>query len=114
MVLDYLEPVMQTGGIIMDFHCSDFFPERFFDLVFVLRTTNTTLYGRYEQRGYSQVKIKNNIEAEIFGVCAEEARESYKSQIVFELKNEEEGDVARNAHIVFEKLKQFNIIDQFR
>jgi adenylate kinase len=37
---------MAEGGVIIDFHTVDFFPERFFDLVLVLRTDNTVLYDR--------------------------------------------------------------------
>lgn len=35
--------------------------------------------------GYSAKKINENVEAEIFGVVAEEARESYKEEIVQEV-----------------------------
>merc|ERR1712214_180913 len=32
------EPLLARGGVVVDHHASDFFPERFFDIVFVLRT----------------------------------------------------------------------------
>ena len=41
---------MCEGGNIVDYHGCDFFPERWFDIVFVLRTNNTILYERLEQR----------------------------------------------------------------
>ena len=47
MVCDELEPMMsQQGGIILEFHSCDFFPERWFDLVVLLRTSNTHLFDR--------------------------------------------------------------------
>ena len=49
-VLDELEDVMCDGGNIIDYHGCDFFPERWFDIVFVLRTDNTILYSRLEKR----------------------------------------------------------------
>ena len=49
-VLDELEEVMSEGGNIVDYHGCDFFPERWFDIVFVLRTDNTILYNRLEKR----------------------------------------------------------------
>ena len=49
-VLDEMETFMGKGGNVVDFHSSDFFPERFFDLVFVLRTSNDVLYERLEGR----------------------------------------------------------------
>ena len=48
---------MTTGGVIVDYHGCDFFPERWFDKVFVLRTDNTILYDRLTQR----YKINNSV-----------------------------------------------------
>lgn len=41
---------MASGGVIIDYHGCDFFPERWFDIVFVLRTDNTVLYDRLSER----------------------------------------------------------------
>ena len=49
-VIDELEDKMQKGGNVVEYHGCDFFPERWFDAVFVLRTDNTILYDRLEQR----------------------------------------------------------------
>lgn len=49
-LLDELESRMEEGGKIVDYHGCDFFPERWFDVVFVLRTNNTLLYDRLEKR----------------------------------------------------------------
>ena len=50
-VLDEMEPVMSDGaGNIVDHHDCELFPERWFDVVFVLRTDNTILYKRLEER----------------------------------------------------------------
>ena len=48
--MDTLEDAMNTGGNIVDYHGCDFFPERWFDIVFVLRTDNGLLYKRLEER----------------------------------------------------------------
>ena len=93
MVNDYLEPLMAKGGIIIDFHSSDFFPERFFDFVFILRTDNTILYDRLTARGYPESKVQLNVECEILETCKCEAEESYRSEIVFEFYNNVEGDM---------------------
>lgn len=68
---------LDCGGHIVDYHGSDFFPERWFDFVFVLRCNNTLLYDRLSTRGYSAKKIEGNIECEIFGSLVEEAKDSY-------------------------------------
>lgn len=49
-LLDELEPVAEKGGVVMDYHSNDFFPQRFFDLVLVLRTDNTVLFDRLKAR----------------------------------------------------------------
>jgi len=49
-VIDELEERMSKGGNIVDYHSCEFFPERWFDIVFVLRTDNSILYKRLQQR----------------------------------------------------------------
>ncbi len=49
-VCDALEDRMAQGGVVLDHHSCDFFPERWFDLIVVLRTDNSVLYPRLEKR----------------------------------------------------------------
>ena len=49
-VLDELEDGVSEGGNIVDYHGCDFFPERWFSIVFVLRTEIKVLATRLEQR----------------------------------------------------------------
>ncbi|KAL4129442.1 hypothetical protein PRIC2_005450 [Phytophthora ramorum] len=76
-VCDEMEDMMAEGGKVVDFHTCDFFPERWFDLVVVLRADNTTLFDRLQKRGYSDKKVAENVECEIMEVVLQEARESY-------------------------------------
>ena len=80
----------------MDYHSSDFFPKRWFDYVIVLRCDTEPLYDRLTARGYSERKRSENIQCEIFGTVAEEAKESYDEGIVFEFQNNTQADLARN------------------
>jgi adenylate kinase len=41
---------MEEGGILVDYHGCDFFPERWFDLVVVLQTDNSILHDRLSNR----------------------------------------------------------------
>jgi len=36
-LVDAMEPMVENGGCVVDFHTCDVFPERWFDLVLVLR-----------------------------------------------------------------------------
>ena len=47
-------------------------------------------------RGYSEKKLSNNIECEIFQVLLEEAKESYADEIVMALKSDTIEDISRN------------------
>lgn len=74
-VCDHLEEVTAQGGAMVDTHAMvDYFPERWFDLVVVLQTDNAILYDRLSKRGYSEAKVKENVECEIMHVLAEEGR----------------------------------------
>jgi len=98
-VIDNLEPRMSEGEVTMviDYHATDFFPERWFDAVFVLRTNNTLLYDRLSARGYAQKKLEENLQCEIFQTILDEAKESYREEIVHELTSENEQDIESNA-----------------
>lgn len=47
-------------------------------------------------RGYHEDKLQENLDAEIFGVLLEEAREAFDEEIVVELNSEQDGDVDSN------------------
>lgn len=66
------------GGIIFDFHCADIVMLDDVDYVLVLRTTSDILYKRLQARGYSEAKISENTEAEIFRVVLDEAIEGFE------------------------------------
>ncbi len=96
--MDELEGLLgsSSGGVILEHHSSSFFPERWFDLVVILRADNTVLYDRLAKRGYSGKKIEENVEAEIMRVAADEATESYPSCVVVELSSDTVEDLEQN------------------
>ncbi|EKM60960.1 uncharacterized protein PHACADRAFT_247206, partial [Phanerochaete carnosa HHB-10118-sp] len=95
-LLDELEPIASEGGIVLDWHTCEIFPERWADLVVVLRCDHTKLWDRLEKRGYPLKKIQENNEAEIMEVVLEEARSSYPAEIVVELQSEDTEDLESN------------------
>lgn len=84
--------------VLIDHQVTDFFPERWFDIVFVLRTDNTTLHDRLGEkgRGYSGKKLEDNIECEIFQTILDEAKECYPEEIVHELPSNSKKDLEQN------------------
>ena len=110
MVNDELEPYLNEGGVILDFHSSSFIPEDAINLVVLLRCNNTDLYDRLFARGYNQKKITENIDCEIMEVTSEEVRTSYKEDIILELKSEKIEDMEDNLDKVISTLENKNLI----
>uniref|UniRef100_A0A8C9WJV2 Adenylate kinase isoenzyme 6 n=1 Tax=Scleropages formosus TaxID=113540 RepID=A0A8C9WJV2_SCLFO len=106
-VIDELEDRMSEGGVIVDYHGCDFFPERWFDIVFVLRTDNTCLYTRLENRGYTGKKLEDNVQCEIFQTIYEEAMGAYKEEIVHQLPSNEPEDLERNVEQITQWVEQW-------
>ena len=108
-ILDHLEPLVRRGGMILDYHSSEFFPERFFSHVIVLtcgRENTKILYERLEKRdGYTKEKIRQNVECEIFGECVEEAKEAYTGDGVVHVRsNETEEEMEEMVKFIAEEL----------
>ncbi|KAG7606760.1 Adenylate kinase isoenzyme 6 [Arabidopsis thaliana] len=95
-VIDELDDAMIEGGNIVDYHGCDFFPQRWFDRVVVLRTENSVLYDRLTNRGYSGTKLSNNLQCEMYQVLLEEAHDSYDEEIVTELQSNTIEDISNN------------------
>ena len=92
------------------------FPERWIDLVIVLRCDHTKLWERLEKRlvvkyfrlclfltslftpdrNYPLKKIQENNESEIMQVVLDEARSAYAEEIVIELNSEGTEDLESN------------------
>ncbi|CAK1540278.1 unnamed protein product [Leptosia nina] len=106
-LLDIMEGMMAKGGNIVDYHGCEFFPERWFDGVFVIRTNNTTLYDRLSARGYTGKKLEDNIQCEIFETLLEEAQSSYKPEIIMQLQNETPEQLQENIEKIIEWIERW-------
>ena len=95
-LLDVMEPMLDKGGCIVDFHTAEIFPERWFELVLVLRAETAVLYDRLSERGYSDKKRSENVECEIMQVVLQEAQDSYDVSIVNELQSNTLDDLENN------------------
>jgi len=87
METEFSQCADDNTGIVADYHCCELFPERWFDLILVLRARTDVLYDRLTAREYNEKKRSENMEAEIMQVVLEEARESYDLEIVQELQS---------------------------
>ncbi|XP_055925196.1 adenylate kinase isoenzyme 6-like [Argiope bruennichi] len=108
-IIEELEEKMQEGGKIVDYHGCDFFPENWFDIVFVLTTDNTILYDRLVKRGYSGKKLENNIQCEIFQTLLDEAKSSYDEHIVHKLNSNTPDDMQSNIEQICEWVETYKM-----
>ena len=99
-LLDEMEDMLADGGFVVDFHTCGLFPERWFDLVLVLRADTNVLYDRLKKRGYSDKKVNENMECEIMQVVLDEARESYAEEIVKEIKSNTIEELEKNVESI--------------
>ncbi|MES1915799.1 MAG: hypothetical protein MHM6MM_007698 [Cercozoa sp. M6MM] len=100
-VVSHLRPLIEQGGMIVDFHSADVFPNEWFDLVLVLRTDNSNLVPRLRNRGYTAKKIEENLDCEIMGVCLEEAKTHYEGMCAVQpLQSDVPEDLERNVEQV--------------
>ena len=111
-LLDEIEKEIQDGeggGHVIDYHACDLFPERWVDLVVVLRCERTeVLFDRLKERGYHEEKVQENMDAEIFGTVAEEAREGFTDPgVVVELSSEVAEDIEGNCERVVEWVRRW-------
>ena len=109
-VLDHMEEHGlggDAGGVVVDYHGCDLFPERWFDLVVVLTCDNGVLYDRLQARGYSDKKIRGNVECEIFQTLVEEAKESYDEDIVKVCASDSIEDMEENEKSICEFIRNW-------
>ena len=62
--------------LIIDSHMSHHLPKEYVELCIVTKCELKELKRRLQARKYSEAKIRNNLDAEIFDVCLVEAKEA--------------------------------------
>ena len=73
--------------IIIEGHYIDLVPSSSVGYAFVLRTHPKTLRHRLNERDYAPEKVKENVEAEVIGVCQIDALYSFGEELVYEVDN---------------------------
>ena len=69
-------------SIVIDSHLSHYLPSSKVDYCFVTKCNLKTLKKRLEKRHYNKLKIRENMDAEIFDVCLFEAAKNNHNIIV--------------------------------
>ena len=96
------------SAVILEFHSLDFLRKKSLDKVFVLRTDTEKLWERLELRNYSERKIKENVEAEIFMECLNDCQDKFGPDSVVCLYSNTEDDVNRNIATIIGFIEEDN------
>ncbi len=90
-LVDALVELVEPKGnrLIIEGHYIDLVPSSAVQWVFILRTHPETLRGRLAKRNYKDEKIKENVEAEVLGVCQMDALDSFGEDRVLEIDTSE-------------------------
>lgn len=75
---------IKTNGVIIDSHLSHYLPKKYVDLCIVTKCSLKVLKKRLENKGYSKNKVRENLDAEIFGICLEEAKENGHNVLIID------------------------------
>jgi adenylate kinase len=92
-----------SDGLILEGHLSHHLPV---DRVIVLRTDPAVLRARLQEKGYSDRKIQENVEAEILDVILVEALELHDNN-VYEVDST--GRVSKSAQLVWEIVQGYEL-----
>jgi adenylate kinase len=77
------EKAKKTKCLVIDSHLSHYLPSRYVNLCVVTKADLKKIKKRLEKRGYSAAKVRENLDAEIFDVCLNEAKEEgHKIKVV--------------------------------
>lgn len=97
---------MQNGGNIVEYHSNELFPERWFQIVLVVKCNTEVLFDRLKARNYNEIKIQNNMQCEIFETILEEAIRSYKTEIIHQVSSLDATDVEFVVDLVGKLMKE--------
>lgn len=82
-----LRKILRGGNetIIIEGHYGDIVPKEFVRIAIVLRTNPLVLGERLRKKGYSEGKIRENVEAELLDSCLISTLEAFGHDVVLEI-----------------------------
>ena len=83
-----VEMIKKEKNLIIDSHMAHYIPKKYVDLVFVTKCDLRMLKKRLEYRKYKQGKIRENMDAEIFDICLNEALELKHNVVIIDTTHE--------------------------
>lgn len=93
----FLEKLIKSSdeSLIIDSHMSHFLKASLVDLCIVCKCKLPVLKKRLEKRGYSSDKVRENLDAEIFDICLNEAKERKHRILLVDTGHKGAKDIAK-------------------
>ena len=79
--------IIKKGNFVVDSHFIHHIPVNKIDLCIVTKCDIKILKQRLDSRGYSQKKVRENLDAEIFDICLTEAEEQDHNILIIDTTN---------------------------
>ena len=76
--------IKKNENLVIDSHMAHYVPKKYVDVVFVTKCDLRMLKKRLEYRKYKTKKVRENMDAEIFDICLNEAMELGHKVIVLD------------------------------
>ena len=89
------DKIKEGKDYVIDSHMSHELPANLVDKCIVTKCDIKVLKKRLEKRGYSEAKVKENLDAEIFDICFNEATEKGHKVTVIDTSNKSAEDLAK-------------------
>lgn len=70
-----IKKIKENKNLIIDSHLSHYLPKKYVDFCIITKSNIKELKKRLNKRKYSKPKVRENLDAEIFDICLNEARE---------------------------------------
>lgn len=87
--------IKRSKNLVIDSHLSHYLPNKYVDYCVVCKCDLRVLEKRLKIRKYSEVKIRENLNSEIFDVCLLEALERGHKVIVIDTSNKNFADCVK-------------------
>lgn len=82
-----IKVIKKEKNTVIDSHMSHFIEKKYVDLCIVTKCKIPELRKRMAKRKYSPLKIKENIDSELFDVCCNEAYENRHDLLIIDTTN---------------------------
>jgi len=86
----------KAAKLIIDSHMSHCIPAKYVDACIVTKCGLKVLKKRLEKKGYSKEKVRENLDAEIFDVCLNEADEAGHKLLIVDTTKRSPREIAKS------------------